>query len=116
MKEPLTKSLTLENLTLQFDFHQTIHKHIHILKSYYCSFVNLVFMSPNLTMASSFQSFEHPNCHREMAFAKFERFGTTTKYMYADLIRGTIYTFDWVEAFSLPLIKQFYDFVDVIIN
>ena len=29
---------------------------------------------------------------------------------------GTIYTFDWVEAFSIPLIKQFYDFSDVIIN
>ena len=51
-----------------------------------------------------------------MAFAKFERFGTTSKYMYADLIWGTIYTFDWVEAFSIPLIKQFYDFSDVIIN
>ena len=59
----------------QFGLYQIIHEPTHLLeKSYLC--IDLIFTSqPNLSVELGTQTSPHPNCHNQIIYAKFKRFG-----------------------------------------
>ena len=105
-----SEGISIENIILQFGFHQIINEPTHILENS-SSCIDLVFtLQPNLSVESGAQPSLHPNCHHQIIYAKFnlEVFYPSAytlevwhyKDSRVDLIRQSINEFDWDRAFA----------------
>ena len=62
---------TIESINSQFGLYQLINVPTHLLENY-SSCIHLIFTSqPNLVVESGVHPSLHPNCHRQIVFAKF---------------------------------------------
>ena len=62
---------TIESITSQFGLHQLINKPTKLLQNS-SSCVDLIFRSqPNIVVEAGVHPSLHPNCHRQIIFAKF---------------------------------------------
>ena len=65
------EGLKIDAITPQFGLHQLISEPTHLTGNS-SSCIDFVFTSqPNLVMESGLHSSFHPNCHHQIAFAKF---------------------------------------------
>ena len=68
----------LENFTSQFGLHEVTKEPTYILHNS-SSCIDLIFaLQPNLITESGVHPSLHPNCHRQLIYAKFNLLSTTT--------------------------------------
>ena len=117
----------IEAATSQNGLHQEINEPTYILNNS-TSCINLIFNSqPNLLIESGVHPSLRPNCHHQIAFAKFnldivytplyEREIWHYQKVNIDLIKRAISSFDWEKAFSnIDIDKMISIFNQTIIN
>ena len=71
MMKRASKVSRIENITFQFGIRLLINKPTHILQNYFSCVYVIFTLESNILVESGGHPSLHPNCHHQIAFAKF---------------------------------------------
>ena len=108
VKNLVRELFVIEFVTSQYGLHQIINEPPHVLENS-SSCIDLIFTSQsNLVVDSGLHPSLHPNCHHQIAYAKFNLKihipppyeQGIWHYGQGNIIRRAVHEFNWQRAFS----------------